>query len=176
MKKFACLVLALAMVFSLGISASAVTDTIKAVPGLSTGDVSVTISGTESIVYYVNVEWKDLTFTYDGTKTWDPATHDYIKEPEWTTTAIENAIVVENHSNAAVKISVNKTAYDTNRGVEFSVTTTGNETLATAVDTPVNAPPSVSYKVAVNENSAPSNLSAGTFKIGQITVNIAAAA
>ena len=175
MKKFACLVLALAMVFSLGISAGAVTDTIKAVPGSSTGDVSVTISGSEAVVYYVDVEWKDLTFTYDGTKTWDPATHTYTKEPEWTTTAIESAIVVKNHSNAAVTVSVAKTVYDdTNRGVEFFVTPTGNETLATAVGTNVNAPHSVSYKVAVNTATAPSNLSTGTFKIGQIAVNISA--
>ena len=176
MKKFACLILALAMVFSLSISASAATtDTLQSASGTSTGEVSVTIAGSEATVYYVQVEWQDLTFAYNGTKTWIPETHDYTSNPSWTTSAIDNAIVVKNHSNAAVTVSAAKTVYDTNRSVTFSVTPAGSETLGSAVGTPVATPPSVTYKVAVDTNTTPDNLAEGTFKLGQIAINITAA-
>ena len=176
MKKFACLVLALAMVFSLSICASAATtDTLQSVPQSSTGDVSVTIAGNEATVYYVEVVWQELAFAYNGTKTWKPTEHSYEVTPQWTTSAITDAIVVKNHSNAAVTVSTNKTVYDTNRSVQFFVTTAGSETLGSAVGTPLATPPSVSYKVEVDTSIAPDNLAEGTFKLGQIEINITAA-
>ena len=112
MKKFACLVLALAMVFSLGISAGAVSP-IQALDGTDSKTVTVTVEASAvSTVYYVEVKWTDMEFTYSfDEKTWDPTNHSYTE----TTGAWKDVeagkqptadITVVNHSNAAVNASI----------------------------------------------------------------------
>lgn len=120
MKKFACFVLALTMVFSLGISASAA-EIFDSRPGKTPGtpadgsenwqskkNVSVTVTAPmETKVYYVEVTWQEMEFTYTfGDKTWDPTNHSYTEDSgKWDVTP-EAKITVANHSNAAVSVQV----------------------------------------------------------------------
>lgn len=122
MKKFASLILALAMTFSLCISAGAVSP----IEALGNGDgkpVTLTVRSTAegAVVYYVAVTWKSLDFTYETQNTkgvWDPDTHSYSggSSAGWKTTneydVVEgdtitrhNAVTVTNHSNAPVAVS-----------------------------------------------------------------------
>lgn len=181
MKKFLAMILALVLVFSMSTVAFAATTeksgnlTAANLPWKSDGkEVNITI-GAEAIVYNVDIVWQDLTFTYSNNQTWNPDTHTHTGTSGWDVAAIDNAIVVKNHSNAKVTVSTEKTAEANNKGVEFYVTTAGSETLNSAVGTAVDEAPSVSYKVELGGN-APNDLTAGTFKIGTITVKIDAAA
>lgn len=122
MKKFASLILALAMTFSLCISAGAVEQTLSGNGDASlplTSDaqnVNVTVTdGTHGgIVYHVKVEWTNLTFEYqkEGEGTWDPESHTYndVTTNGWVggegnTITREGVITVTNHSNAPVDVA-----------------------------------------------------------------------
>lgn len=117
MKKFASLILALAMMFTLCISAGAAEETLTNSKLTSTAQ-NVTVNVTEGTntgtVYHVNVTWTDLTFEYqkEGEGTWDPSTHTYdnVTENGWVggngnTITREGVITVINHSNAPVNVS-----------------------------------------------------------------------
>lgn len=122
MKKFASLILALAMTFSMCISVSAE----RVDNGIGSEDMPVQIKVTEGIggiVYNVTVAWESMDFTYKkaAAGTWNPDTHTYsggnaagwvpngnqlIAETnaEGNYTAVSSAITVTNHSNAAVTV------------------------------------------------------------------------
>ncbi|MBE6962130.1 MAG: hypothetical protein E7445_06700 [Ruminococcaceae bacterium] len=181
MKKFACLVLALAMVLSLSISANAVSP-IEALDGTDAKDVTIVVdgSGAESPRYYVTVTWKDLKFTYNSNgagKTWNPENHEYTytTEPGWTSTAISDAIKVDNHSNVSVKVSTAKALGAGANGKDFTITPTADQTLTRAIaGTGFNTAPSISYDIALTNDDAPTDLTAGNYTLGTVTVTITA--
>jgi len=113
MKKFASLVLALAMVFSLSVSALADEYKIGGDAGTSvetgtTGINNVTIDvdpfGAADKIYAVTVKWDSLTFAYDrGTQgRWVPGSHDYTdgESAGWTNKVLNFSVY--NHSNDAI--------------------------------------------------------------------------
>ena len=107
MKKFACLVLALAMVFSLSISAGAASP-IQALNGTDSQTVTVGVipSAGSATVYYVDVLWGNLYFQYNfSNQTWNPSTHEYDNAGGWVA-GTTSLITVTNHSNAAVQATV----------------------------------------------------------------------
>ena len=106
MKKLISLVLALALVLSLGMTAFAAnvdtdggTASTEVVANYSAG----TAGGT---VFSVDIEWSGMSFTYNGKSepVWDPITHTYSganNEEGW---AESNALItITNHSNAFIE-------------------------------------------------------------------------
>ena len=182
MKKFACLVLARAMIFSLSISANA-TSPIVSLSGTDAKNVTITVNdtGAEATRYYVTVTWKELKFTYNSNgagKAWDPENHKYTytTEPGWTSTQISEAIKVDNHSNVGVKVTAAKTPGADTNGKDFSITPSTTEPLARATaGSAFTAAPSVSYDIALTNTDAPTSLTAGDYVLGTVTISIAAA-
>lgn len=161
MKKFASLILALAMVFSLCISANAAEPEVitDVTAGSNTSDSNVEITFTENptgTVYRVTVQWNSLAFSYVKASqgSWDPDTHTYINttastwvdtDPDAATVDViadggstitrNNAITVTNHSNAAISATptFEKRAGSTNTNVTATLNrTSGSATLARA--------------------------------------------
>ena len=121
MKKMLSLILALALVMSLSVTAFA-DETNN-----GTGDTSIDVNAVysdgvaTSDVISVNVEWGAMSFTYsvNGTKTWDASTHQYITDSEAEWTASGNTVTLTNHSNVAIKAELKftpETAYNTVSG------------------------------------------------------------
>lgn len=111
-KKFASIVLAMALVLSLGSTAFAASpDTVTTVPGQNGDTINVTgsMADNQSIatVYSVDIAWEDLTFTYtiDGTAQWNPADHSYSGQTSKTWSA-GKTVTVTNHSNAGVNVAL----------------------------------------------------------------------
>lgn len=117
MKKIMSLVLALALVLSMGVTVFAEESaTVETVPGSK--DVNVTAGYTAptyksaGTVYHVVIGWEQTgTITYTGdqyTYTWKPNDGDYGKYEQsgeaahWTVTDAKVAITVTNKSNAAI--------------------------------------------------------------------------
>ena len=147
MKKFLSLALVLVLVLSMAVTASATTNTFDNRPGKTPGqnpdvapdswkdsqDVKITVSATVEPVYYVTVDWVDMTFTYTiGDREWAPESHKYNNNSAgWDKTEIANAVKVTNHSNAAVAIGFSaEPILDT--GVAVTATAAGNTTLGAA--------------------------------------------
>ncbi len=139
MKKITTILLALALVLAMSITAFAAT--IESNSGSQDIDVSAKyVDGVSAPTRYsVDVTWGAMEFTYtvSGTKVWDPETHTYTTstQPAWT--ASGNTITVTNHSNTDITASFAfsaLTAYNTVTG-SFSSTSL---TLPTAEGKAVN--------------------------------------
>lgn len=110
MRKLLSVVLAVAMICALAITANA--DTLDTSSNTASKDVTATyVAGQKAAtVYSVDVAWGDLKFTYTDRSegVWDPATHTYSNQSDavWAPeTADSNKITVTNHSNAAVNVA-----------------------------------------------------------------------
>ena len=186
MKKLVSVLLAVAMV--VGFAFTAMADSKEYDTGKETNpdkipftcnsiSVSATIKSDPSKVRYnVTVDWSSLTFEYDRTgSAWDPSSHTYDNNGKWTSSKIESAITVANHSNAAVSVAA--TAPSAKDGVTVSVALhQGSSASLVAADTEgiygvyENAAKAV-YDVSVA--GTPANNT--TFTVGSITVVISAA-
>lgn len=120
MKKILSLILALALVMSLSVTAFAA-ETNEG--GNTTIDVNAMYSDGVSTpdVISVNVEWGAMSFTYSvsGTKQWDATKHEYTTTSNAAWSASGNTVTVTNHSNIAVKAELSfaaDAAYNTVTG------------------------------------------------------------
>ena len=111
MKKLFCAILTLALIFSLTTGASA------AVVGAGSSDVgtvSVAVTGLgggAGTVYYVVMDWENLTFTYNFGETrsvWKPETHSYVSSGGGAAGWVNDSanITLTNHSNANLNVSL----------------------------------------------------------------------
>lgn len=115
-----------------------------------------------STVYSVDVEWdSDLEFNYYAGQqgAWNPEDHDYATTTQAGWTDDEVAVVVTNHSNAAISAKLD--VVDANEEDDVIFTGTAATPIASAVGTAVAEAPSATLKVTVS---------------GDATADIAAAA
>lgn len=124
MKKIISLILALALVMSLSVTAFAAEGITNG--GTDTSDVKGTYSSTATVtVYSVDITWEGLSFTYNGEfeGTWNPETHEYENGTAAGWAAGNGTITVTNHSNTAITATPSYTAKDgfESAGMNFSV-------------------------------------------------------
>lgn len=121
MKKILSLILALALVMSLSVTAFAA----ETNDGSQNTSIDVNALYSDGVstpeVISVNVEWGAMSFTYSvsGTKTWDATKHEYTTNSNAAWTATGNTVTVTNHSNVAVKAELSfdaDAAYNTVTG------------------------------------------------------------
>ena len=197
MKKFLALLLAVMMIASMSLTAFAADN-----EGLlydsngnnkSTSNVTIAMDGSVPTdeVYYVNVSWKALSFTYSFVAgvTWDPLTHQYVAANDapigswkWTDNTstvtgnaagveLEKAITVTNHSNASVDVvaAFGSDATMTTNGVTATIEEgVVVREIGTAEGTAVGNAPAITYDVVVN--GAPTTDTG--FELGTITVTV----
>lgn len=167
MKKIIALVLALLLVASLGVTAFAETNDGKA-PSSATvrGKYEAGDEAPETIS--VDVTWEDMKFTYrEGSKEWNPDTHEYEQlEGKWDETP--KNIKVVNNSNINVLCNV-KCVW--NDGIIGGFGTVGGSS-ESEYTTTINSPKNASYY----ELSQPIFVTGGKLttagNIGTVTVTI----
>lgn len=173
MKKKLTLVLTLALVFALA-PMSAFADTLTSDSPFASHSVKATYAagtpGGTGTVYSVDITWGGMDFTYTaGDGTWDPTKHAYTNGGEGRWSSENNTVKVTNHSNAEVNVTLAYAAADgyTNINGEFDKSTIS---LATAVDTEVDAAPTDTAKLTLR-GALDSSVTAST-QIGTITVTL----
>lgn len=174
MKKIFTIIIALAMVLTMSVTAFAAEDTGNKPGDTQTIDVTAksTSSGTsEATVYSVDISWDSMTFTYSesGTKTWNPADHTYTTSTSggWDKTTAN--VTVTNHSNAEVDVAVTYSAVD-GTGVTGAITN-GTKTLAAGVENAYASADSLVATLTISGEPT-SAVNAEGVKIGSITVTI----
>ena len=172
MKKILVLSLAIVMLFAMATTSFAATaDTTT--PATNNVTATYVAGGTSAKIYSVDVQFDAMSFTYTGASqgTWNPATHNYddIDEATWGSATTAN-IVVTNHSNAAVAVTVSYAKAQDYTGSVTATISNGTFDLDSAVDTTYANAPS---KTATLTIGGTATNEAATL-VGTVTVAIAA--
>lgn len=139
-------------------------------------DIDVNARYTDSVdfptVYYVDVAWGEMEFTYtvSGEKLWDPEKHDYTISTSDSWTATGNEITVTNHSNTAVKAEFTYTASNGHNTVTGSFSQ-NSLTLPTAEGKMVNDAVLVG-KTTLTLGGTLADTTTNLTKVGTVTVQI----
>ena len=166
MKRIITLLMVLAMVMSLSVTAFA-SDLGES------KDVTAKYEKNESEqpIYNVDLNWGDLTFTYTETttKVWNPDTHTYDTTTTGSWDKTESSITVTNHSNVSVDVSMSVTPVG---GTGVNVTLIGgSSTLAAGEVGNVDGAASVTGTIKVSGKPNSTVTEAG-IKVASITVTI----
>jgi len=180
MKKFVCLMMALAMVFSLSVTAGAEAgnQTLNTVTPTASIDVTVTVDQDDTEVYSVGVTWKDLTFTYETA--WDGSAAKYTgnwKEEDGKTIVgktitVDDAITVTNKSNANIFVQL---AY-ANEDTKWKNYLTGEITGDSYTNTPLASTANCAYAFALTVTDGIDTDAGDTLAVGTITVRFQSSA
>ena len=167
MKKIILVLLALALVLSMSVTAFA-----SDLGGSKDVTAKYEKNESEQPIYSVDLNWGNLTFTYSETvkKVWNPDTHTYdtsVTGGSWDKT--ESKITVTNHSNVSVAVSMSVTPV-TGTGVNVSLTG-GNATLKAGEVGNVSGADSVTGTVKVS-GKPNSTVTKDGIKVASITVTI----
>lgn len=175
MKKLLTLLLAVAMLATMAISASGADAALVDKADNQEIDVNATYvpGDTAQTVYSVSIAWGSMEFTYTGASdgTWNPETHAYdgATEAGWSCEDGANKISVTNHSNAAVLVVP---SYSLNEGITGDFVDIANATVAdidlpSAEGTAVDAAPKADIYFDITGGSVDA-----TGKIGTITITL----
>jgi hypothetical protein len=168
MRKLLTIMLAVAMVCALTITANA--DTLGTENTAGSKDVNGTyVAGQKAgTVYSVNVEWGSLEFTFTDASegTWDPATKTYVNQTEafWAPNSeTADKVTVTNNSNAEVTVS-------------FAFTAAEGCNVTAAFDKATATLPSAADPEAETSVVAKLSITGGTItesgKLGEVTVTL----
>ena len=166
MKKIITLLMALAMVMSLSVTAFA-----SDLGGSKDVTAKYEQNESEQPIYNVDLNWGDLTFTYTETttKVWNPDTHTYDTTTTGSWDKTESSITVTNHSNVSVDVSMSVTPVG---GTGVNVTLIGgSSTLAAGEVDNVDDAASVTGTVKISGKPNSTVTEAG-IKVASITVTI----
>ncbi len=139
---------------------NAESDNINTEGGSVSKDVNVTYEDTTSDepVYSVDVVWSDLTFSYsEGSAQWNPDEHKFNSEVDNSAGWVDakGSVVVTNHSNAEVYITITFEEAAIANGNASLVVSNNNYTLASAENTATTDAP---YKKStITANGTPTN-------------------
>lgn len=175
MKKIIALALTLVLVLSMSVTvfAEEILQSGYTGPEKMASDpqnVTITIAGTSanSKVYYVEVKWDTLAFTYTFATgaTWDPTQHTYTNNNtgSWSD---PKTITVINHSNDNVTITATPQAAANNNGVTITASV-ANSALNSAVGTAVAEAPKT--EVTVSVSGTPVDLDAQDTVVGTVVI------
>lgn len=132
MKKIFALVLSLALVMSMSVTAFAATS-ITSNGGTDTAEVKGTYNagGTAATIYKVDIAWEGLSFTFNAASqgTWDTTNHTYTGKTEAGWATGNGTITITNHSNAAITATPSYAA-DTGYEATKMIFKNGDTTLA----------------------------------------------
>lgn len=106
MKKLFAILLAVAVICALGVTAFAAEDTLSGTEGNVPANKEITVTGTYNDQYvqeyHVDLTWGSMAFTYNTqVAAWDESTHLWVTSGEagWTCEANANKITLVNHSS-----------------------------------------------------------------------------
>lgn len=179
MKKILSLILALAMVMSLSVTAFAAENEDNGNDLNGGADINVTAKhvagGSTGTTYSVDITWTDMTFTYTDTTTkeWQPSDHSYkeVAGGSWDKTTA--TVTVTNHSNASVQATVAYTDGKADDGVNASFDKT-TATLDAGVENQYDAADKEVFTLTIS--GTPTFAASETAQtIGSIKVTLAAA-
>ena len=173
MKKILSLILALAMVMSLSVTAFAAESPLTY---KSAGDYEIDISAAyqagdaADVIVSVDIEWGAMTFTYHDAVEgqWSAENHSYTGGGTAYWDANGNTITVKNHSNSEIKATFTYTKAITSVIGTFSK---DSMVLETAVGTDANDPPKDETTLTLS-GTLDSSYTTST-KVGTVTVSIA---
>lgn len=172
MKKFATILLAIALIATLSVASfAAVTD----VPAEEGKDLNVNFADvvpSTATVYSIDITWdEDLVFDYAAGNQgdWNPETHKYgdVTGAKWNDNEVN--VTVTNHSNAALTATLTVADVDGDN-VTVEGDKTGAQPLATAVGTELANAPKVEFKITA------SGVPTASAKVATATVAVAAVA
>ena len=188
MKKIIALALTLVLVLSMSVTVFASspdligngTHTSATNPETDAHKITLTVAGTSasSKVYYVEVKWDSLAFTYtfDANAKWDPTNHTYTNNTTGAWSTGNNTITAANHSNDDVNVTATVTDSINNDGVTVTVDKTTAQTIAAAIpNTDYDTASKVVFKVTPSGTPADLNVTAGT-TIATVKITFAAGA
>ena len=132
MRKLLLCLLSLLILASLTVPAFAES---VSVPSNPSSIVTVTVSSTKPKNYKVDIDWGNMSFTYDfGELTWDVTNHQYVaKAPKGWGNKTTDTIKVTNHSNAVVYATPSISQSNVS-GVNASLNTTAKTPVGSAED------------------------------------------
>ena len=170
MKKIVSLMLAFALLLSLGLTAFAADGAEKS----ESIDVTARYEKdtTEDVVFSVDIVWEDMTFSYseEGTKVWNPENHSYTTTTEggWDKTTAD--ITVTNHSNAAVEVALNYTPAEGDTGITAALSVT-SDTLQAGVEGAAAEADALVSTLTISGTPNASVTEEGV-KIGSVTITV----
>ena len=171
MKKLFVITLALAMILAMATTAFAAVTTIDEMPYTSSKPVTVTYHDGSAAVhtYGVVITWGATSFEYTaaGTGTWNPETHQYTggDAAAWTQGKNSDTVVIENHSDVEISVTVAFAKKDGYTG-DLGCTVTGGEVETLDAWNTTADSKTATYAIT----GTPASATAG--EIGTITVTI----
>ena len=172
MKKLFTLLLAVLMIATMSVTAFA------AETNNGTEDTTINVNAiysdnvTTKDVISVDVAWGAMEFTYSvgGTKTWDPAKHEYITDTSASWSANGNTVTVTNHSNVAINANLTFDVESAYQGLTGSFGEKATISLDSAVETSYAEAPTDTATLALS-GELPESVNTLT-QVGTITVKI----